>query len=376
MKKILVMYATAGIGHKKASLAIKQALDELGAADCAVTLIDSLDHTSEFFKKAYLGSYLFMVNEVPTFWGASYYLTGNYYVNLLGAKLRRMSNTFHGRKLEEFLMREDFDVIVSTHFFGSEVVATMKRSGKLRARLITVVTDYRLHSWWVNEPTDTYVVASDDTKDDLARWKVDPSRVRVMGIPVEPTFARPCDRQKVLGALSFKVEIFTILVIGGGFGVGPIEDIVRSANGLSRPAQVIVICGHNEELKKRIDAIRPNPGMTIKTFGFVDNVYEYMEVADILISKSGGITVSESMAKGLPMLVIAPILGQETGNSDFLVKHGAAITIDAVPQLGGVLEDLAAHPEKIAALRANIDRIRKPNACYDIAHLALDTARS
>ena len=127
---------------------------------------------------------------------------------------------------------------------------------------------------------------------------------------------------------------------------------------------------------KRLQAVKFNPNVTARILGFVDNVYEYMEIADLLISKSGGITVSESLAKELPLLVIAPIMGQETRNSDFLIKHGAAIKIDATPQLAGVLEDLTACPEKIEDLRAHIRLIKKPNACYDIAHLALDVARN
>lgn len=375
MKKILIMYATAGIGHKKAAIAVKKALDEIGPADCQITLIDSLDYTTDVFKKGYLGSYLFMVNKVPTFWGLSYYLTDNPAFHILGSKLRRMNNAHYSKRLCEHLVASDYDVIISTHFFGSEVVADLKRKGAIRSKLITVVTDYRLHSWWVNAPTDIYVVAGEDTKSDLVRWKVDPATVRVLGIPVEPVFAKPVDRQRVLDALGFRDEIFTVLVIGGGFGVGPIEDIVRAANALTRQVQIIAICGHNAELERRIAAVAPGPRAAIRAFGFVDTVYEYMAVSDILISKSGGITVSESMAEELPMLVIAPIMGQETGNCDFLVSHGAAVRIGAVPELGGVLEDLARDPAKITGLRNAISRIKKPNACYDVANLAIAAAR-
>lgn len=373
MKKILIMYATAGIGHKKAAIAVKKALDEIAPdpRECEVTLIDSLDYTNGFFKKGYLDSYLFMVNKAPSLWGFSYHLTDNYCCNLIVSKMRRANNAMHSARLADFLVAGDFDAIVSTHFFGSEVAASLKRRGRIRAKLITVVTDFRLHSWWVADPTDIYVVAGDDAKDDLIRWRVDPSRVRVLGIPVEPVFTRKADRRKVLSALGFKEGIFTILVIGGGFGVGPIEDIVATVDGMRRPVQLVVVCGHNAELMKRLQGKRLNPEVAMKVFGFVDNVYEYMEASDILISKSGGITVSESMAKELPMLVIAPIIGQETRNSEYLVKHAAAVKIDAVSELKGALEDLASHPEKVAALRESIGRIKKPNACYDIAGLAL-----
>lgn len=376
MKKILIMYATAGIGHKKASLAVKKALDEMNPADCEITIVDSLDYTNDTFKKGYLGSYLFMVNKTPRLWGRSYYMTDNFYFHkILGSPVRRLNNLINAGRLTDFLIKSDFDVIISTHFFGSKVIADLKRRKKLRSRLITVVTDYRLHAWWINEPTDVYVVAGEDAEEDLIRWKISPSNIKILGIPVEPVFTKDVDKARVLGSLGFKNEIFTILVVGGGFGVGPIEEIVNTVNALCKPVQLIAVCGHNEELVKRLQAIKLNPAMSMKIFGFIDNVYEYMAISHILISKSGGITVSESMAKELPMLVIAPIIGQETRNCDFLIKHGAAIKLDAVSQLAEVLRDLVSNPVKIDALRSNIRKIKKPNACYDIANLAIEMAK-
>lgn len=375
MNKILIMYATAGIGHKKASLAVKKALDEVASKEYEVTIIDSLDYTTNTFKRQYLEFYLFMVNKMPFIWGLSYYLTDNYFFNLIISKLRRLNNACYSKRLTEFLIANNYDCIISTHFFGSEVASELKKSGRIGARLVTVVTDYRLHSWWVSEPTDIYVVAGVDAREDLIRWRIDPAKIKVLGIPVEPAFTKKVDKVKVLSSLGFGDGIFTILVIGGGFGVGPIEDIVNAVNSINKPVQLIAVCGHNEELVKRLEAIKSNGNMSIKIFGFIDNVYEYMEISDILISKSGGITVSESMAKVLPMIVIAPIIGQETRNCDFLIKHGSAIKIEAVSELPGLLQDLVSHPDKVDTLRENIRRIMKPNACYDIANLALDMAR-
>ena len=129
--------------------------------------------------------------------------------------------------------------------------------------------------------------------------------------------------------------------------MGPIEGIVKAASAVSPPAQMIVVCGHNEELLKRIEALRAGiKAQQVKAVGFVDNIYELMASADVLISKSGGITVSESLAKGLPMIIISPIIGQETRNSDYLIKERAALRLNTVADLGGVIRDLAAHPPR------------------------------
>ncbi|MBU0895117.1 MAG: glycosyltransferase [Candidatus Omnitrophica bacterium] len=374
MRKILIAYATAGIGHKKAAQAVKAALDEMAPADTEVRLIDALDYTGPFFKWLYLQMYLFMVNKTPTFWGLSYYFTDNPLVNILVSKLRRLNNWFNSKKLREYLLEWKPDAIISTHFFASEVIGDMKKQGILRSRLITVITDYGSHSWWIADKTDAYVVACEDTKGDLIKWGVEEPRIKVLGIPVEPIFSKPLDGQAILDKTGMKDDRLTALVIGGGFGVGPIEAIVKIIDSISRPMQIIAICGHNEELVKRLEALKLNFKDKMVVFGFVNNVYEYMEIADLLISKSGGITVSESLAKELPMVVIAPIIGQETRNSSFLVSHGAAIKVDKIDDLREALEKLTSHPERLVSMRSEIQKIKKPASCYDVAKLALEAA--
>ena len=373
MKKILIVYGTAGIGHKKAALAVKAAFDEMKPADAQVAIIDSLDYTNPFFKKAYLDTYLFMVNKLPTFWGLSYYLTDNFFVNLVVSKMRRINNWLNSGPFRKYLIETKPDVIVSTHFFASEIIAVMKKKGELDSRLITVLTDYRIHSWWVSEPTDIYVVGGEGAREDLiGTWKVDPSGIKVFGIPVEPVFSKPLDRRGILAKAGLQDGVFTVLVIGGGFGVGPIENIIKIISSIPQTVQIIAICGHNETLVKELEALKPTLKDRLSVLGFVNNVYEYMASADVLISKSGGITSTESMARDLPLIVIAPIIGQETRNSDYLTSEGAAVKIDKPYELKAVLEDLVSHPEKLGRMRDAIARIKKPRACYDVAQLALE----
>lgn len=371
MKKILIVYATAGIGHKKASMAVKEAFDEMAPKDAEVTLIDALDYTNDFFRWSYLQAYLLMVNKLPTLWGLSYYFTDNRYVDIIVSALRRINNWFNSGKLVQYIKDSKPDVVISTHFLPSEVISDLKEVGETQARLVTVVTDYRLHSWWVCDFTDTYVVASQEAKNDLIGWKVDPSKIKVLGIPVEPVFTKTMDKDKTLEKLGLKKDIFTVLVVGGGFGVGPIEEIVKSVDEVSRPIQIVTICGHNEELVGKLNALKPKLKSHLTVTGFADNVYEYMEASDILISKSGGITVSESLAKEIPMVIISPILGQETRNSDFLIGNGAAMKIAKPSELKALIEDLLSHPEKLTNMKEAIRKVRKPYACYDVVKLVL-----
>jgi processive 1,2-diacylglycerol beta-glucosyltransferase len=372
-RSILILYATAGIGHKKASLAVKQALDEIAPKDVKVTVADSLDYTNPFFKWAYLESYLLMVNRLPTFWGLSYYLTDNRFVNIVVSFLRRINNYFNSAALRKYLIETKPDVVVSTHFFASEVIADMKRSGTVTSRLVTVVTDYRLHSWWVAPETDVYVVGGEEARSDLIdKWGTDPSRIKVLGIPVEPIFSKELDREAIRRRMGLRKDIPTILAMSGGFGVGPLIEIVNLINDIPEPVQVLAVCGHNEGLVKRLEGMRPGLTHKLDIYGFIQNVYELMEVSDLIISKSGGITVTESLAKDLPMVVIKPIIGQETRNCDFLLSNGAAVRASDMKELRTILEDIAKHPDRIAKMREAIARIRKPRACYDVARLALE----
>ncbi|MFA5256356.1 MAG: glycosyltransferase [Candidatus Omnitrophota bacterium] len=373
MKKILVVYATAGIGHKKAAVAVKKAYDEMKLPGVEVTLIDALDYTNKFFKWSYLQIYLLMVNKLPTFWGLSYYLTDLPFVDLFVSYIRRINNWANSKKLVNYILDTKPDVIISTHFFASEVIADMKHKSLMLSRLVTVVTDYKLHAWWVCEGTDSYIVASEDTRRDLEGRKVDPAKIKVMGIPVEPVFSKTLDRPKIFKETGLRDDLFTILVIGGGFGVGPIEGIVNVIRRIPRELQTVVVCGHNEELVRKINSLKDEYKLNMKVLGFIDNVYEYMDISDILISKSGGITVSESLAKEIPLVVISPILGQETGNSSFLVRNNAAVKVKRLDDLKTALEDLISDPIKLDKMKEAIKKIKKPYAAYDVAKFAYES---
>jgi processive 1,2-diacylglycerol beta-glucosyltransferase len=293
-------------------------------------------------------------------------------VDLFVSGLRRINNWANSKKLVRLVLDMKPDVVISTHFFASEVIADMKSKRVTDTKLVTVITDFRVHAWWLAEGTDYYVVASEDVRRELLARKIDPSIVKVMGIPVEPVFSKQLDRKNIFNATALKDDLFTILVIGGGFGVGPIEGIVKVLAQIKRNLQAVVICGRNEELVKNIEKLRDELKLNIKVTGFVDNVYEYMEISDVLISKSGGITVSESLAKDIPMVIISPIIGQETANCNFLIKNKAAVKVDRLEDLKGALEGLMNDPVKLDSMKDSIKSVRKPNAAYDVARLAYD----
>lgn len=372
MKKILVSYATAGVGHKRAALSIREALEELSPGGVEISIIDSLNYTNDFFRWTYLKGFVFLVNRLPKLWGLLYFLTDSALVNAVVSGLSRMSNWINSRKLREYLIATQPDIIVSAHFYLSEVASDLKRKKVLHSQLVTVVTDYVLHAWWVASETDIYIVGSDHARQDLLRWKTDPEKIKVLGIPVAPIFCKKLDKKSIRDRVGIQDHVMTILVLGGGYGIGPIEGIVKAIDTVQVPIQIVAICGFNKELAGRLELLRPNFKHEMKVLGFIYNVNEYMEAADLLISKSGGITTAESLSKDLPMLVVSPILGQETRNCDFLINAGAAVKIKGISGIKSAIEDIAAHPDKMDSMKQAIRNIRRPAASYDIARMVLE----
>ncbi|MCX5715749.1 MAG: glycosyltransferase [Candidatus Omnitrophica bacterium] len=391
MKKIFIIYATAGEGHKMAAVAIKTAFNELAPKDTQIELIDALEHTDNFFKSSYPAIYLFMVTYIPTIWGFFYYwLDAKWFYPLLKL-VRRIVNTVHGRTLEKFLTESQPDVIVATHFLASEVAAELKRKNKIRSKLITCVTDFRMHSFWFAENTDCFYVGFEETKIDLTKkWRFTPDRIRIFGMPISPKFELVKNREAIQDSLGLAKGLFTVFVTSGGFGVGPILALVKSLIRMNMPIQILVVCGHNEKLRDQINKLTAYPASagsryrdnlqltaTVKTFGFIDYMDELMSVSDVIVTKTGGLICSEAIAKGLPLIITAPIPGQETRNAKLLLKHKAALKLKRPRQIKKIIQNIYSNQKETSLLfemRENIKSIRVQNSALNIARAVTEAA--
>jgi processive 1,2-diacylglycerol beta-glucosyltransferase len=367
----LIVYAKAGAGHLRAAEAVFAAFKRRGQ-EKDVKLIDCLDYTYPWFKPFYPQSYLFLVRFLPLVWAFIYYALENRAIYSLIRPLRRVNNRLVSKRFAEFLKKERPKVVISTQFFASEVVAALKKKGEIDSLLVSVVTDFGLHTFWESKNVDIFVVASEDTKKDLMSRNVPEEKIRVLGIPIEPpdkAFNKP-EIQKEIG---LKQGLLTILIVGGGFGVGPIKKLVFSLNKLSdevrEKVQLLVVCSRNKKLYGEMKKIASGLKISSKIFGFVPNLYKMMVASDVIISKSGGLTVSESLSSGLPMIIISPIPGQETKNCDLLVKRGAAVRIDRAFEVKKVIEELVEIPDKLAGMRQSALALARPNSADDIVTL-------
>ena len=367
--KILITYAYAGIGHKKAAEAVRNALREFKSAQ--VRTVDVLDYTNRFFRFSYPRIYLFLINRAACLWGFFYYLLDTRVVDIFLAPIRRFSHSVNSKRFIRFLLDEKPDVVISTHFLPSEVISGLKRNGDFRGTLITIVTDFMPHSFWMARDSDYFVVAIEKTKKDLLKRGIKEDRIKVLGIPCDPVFSISKGRERLIRDLGLEDGFFNLLVMGGGFGTGPVREIVdsvfRSGSPIYNKVQVIVICGKNkrlfDELKERKDALRAR----LCVFGYMNNIDEFMEASDLIITKSGGLTVSEALSKKLPMIVIQPIPGQETRNCEILQAYGIAVRANNAREVLSRVEEFIKFPEKILGMKARINLLSYPGAARDIA---------
>jgi processive 1,2-diacylglycerol beta-glucosyltransferase len=373
--RILVLSAAVGAGHLRAAQAVELALREL-APDAQVQNTDVLTLTNAPFRKVYGSAYLDLVNKAPHVLGYLYDLLDRPRgPDSKRDKLRLVVEKVNLKKFTDLLGDGQWDVVVSTHFLPAEIIASLRRDGKSHLPQITVTTDFETHRLWVNEPCDAYTTATDEGAAYLEHWGVPPGHVRVTGIPIHPAFRRPRDREACLRNQDLVGDRPIILQLAGGFGVGPIEKLFRAVLDVRTPLEVVVVCGRNAEARQQLDQVTVPGHHRAKVIGFTDQIDELMQVADVVLSKPGGLTTSEVLARGAVMAIVNPIPGQETRNSDYLLENGAAIKINNAGTLAFKLSQLLADRPRLETIKANARRLARPEAAFDVARMALDLAR-
>lgn len=371
--KILVFHASAGQGHKKAAEVAGKALLAHGNDSLDIEVLDALDFMPAFSKKNYLNFYYYCVKYIPKLWGWFYDFTDRPDVYAVIRPIRRFYNHLISQRLVEKIMRDPPDLIVSTHFFASEVAAHLKATRDLKSRLITVITDFMPHTFWINAITDAYWVMAEDTKKDLIKRGVQEAMIFAKGIPVEKVFQKQDKKNEMLAKHGLGPGRFTILLTSGSFGFAAYEAVLKELALFSDKIQAFVVCGNNEFAKRQLEA--QSFSYPVKVFGFVNFMHELMEASDLMIAKSGGLTSSEGLAKGIPMVVTQPIPGQETRNVDFLKFHEAAFFIQSPEQVRLIVDNILKHPALLESKRLAIARIAKPEAAADLARFAFELCR-
>lgn len=357
--KIIITYASAGAGHLKAAEAIYSYLKE-HHKEVDVQIIDVLSKANVLFRLSYKYTYLLMVKHALLLWHWGFRITHNRPLRIFTREISSLTNRVNTKDFAKFLIEEKADFIISTHFLPSKIAASLRMNRKINSKLVTVITDFGVHRFWIAKGTDIYVVASTFTKQQLISEGIAEESIKVIGIPLDAKFGLKYEKGSLLKKNNLKQNKFTVLITTGSFGIGPIEEIVDL---LHNNAQIIVICACNKRLFKRLkDKNYPS----VLTLGFVNNTQELMAVSDIIITKPGGLTISEALAMELVPVFIHPIPGQETENAKILERYGVSLCIERTEDVREVILDYKYHPEKLNKIREKIREIKKPFASQEL----------
>jgi processive 1,2-diacylglycerol beta-glucosyltransferase len=370
--RVLLLSASSGAGHVRAAQALEKAFAARG--DCAVEHIDAIEYVSKLFQRVYDKAYISMVRRAPELMGVLYERTDQPWQH---PRRRLVLDRLNTAPMVGMLKRVQPDLCVATHFLPAEIIAWLIAKRKLHARNAIVVTDYDVHAMWLCRTVDRYYVAIDEAAEYLARIGVPREKLRVTGIPVDPLFSKPLDRAEARRVLGLDPSALSILVSAGGYGIGPVEQLVNDLLALQRPWQIIAIAGKAEKVRKRLEEISrkagklPNGAPRLVPVGFTTDMDKYMAAADLLVGKAGGLTTSEALSRILPMALIEPIPGQEERNADHLLEAGAAIRCNNLPAAAWKIAALLDDPPRLERMRDAARSMAKPNAAAIIAEDAL-----
>ena len=371
MNRILIMSAAVGAGHLRAAQAIELAAREL-LPHTEVENLDILTLTNAAFRRMYGTAYLDLVNKAPHLLGYFYDLadqpsrSGKHRADRLLLAVEKLNL----RPLVDRLCQQKYDLIINSHFLPAKIVADLRRAGTIDVPQVTVTTDFETHRLWVNDPCEQYFTATDEGAAYLASFGVSPERITTVGIPIHPAFANALDRQELRRKYGLNQQRPVVLQLSGGFGVGPISRIHRALLAVETPLDLVTICGRNEAVQAELNAIDVPPQHGRQIIGYTTQMHELMAVADLVVSKPGGLTTSETLASGAAMVIVNPIPGQESRNSDFLLEHNAAIKANSLATLSYKVGRLLADPPRLEQLRLSARKLGHPQAAYDVVRWA------
>lgn len=368
MKKILIFYASYGGGHLSAANSIKNYLSS-NYENIDVELIDCMKYINKPIEKITTTAYNEMAKKAPWAWGKIYSDSQKGPL----AHITTRSNQVFAIKLLRLLREKNPDLIISTHPFGSQMCSYLKRKGKITSKIATILTDFAPHDQWLvgSDYTDYFFVAHNKMKEYLISKNIPENKIFATGIPISNKFLETFNTSKILNSLGFKENLKTILFFAGGkFGLGKsrtleiFNTLVNDFNNI----QVIAISGKNKKMYEDFNQIVKAANKTdfIRVFEFVNNVPELMAISDIVITKPGGLTTTESLVSGLPMIIINPIPGQEEENAQFLEHSNIGIWLKKQMNITETISNFISNDAKLKQMKENTKKISNRNSTKDI----------
>lgn len=370
MKKILILYAKYGGGHFSTAKSLKNYLDD-NYEDVETEMVDCIEYINKSLNKVTTGAYKQLAKNVPWAWKRIYYHSEKGTLS----KISTTTNKVMALKLLKIFNNINPDLVISTHPFATQMTSYLKKSKKVNCKLATVMTDFMSHDQWLirHELSNYFFVSNAIMKTALVKRRINKDKIFVTGIPISDKFSKEIDVNNVIREFDLLPNKKTILFFGGGeLGLGNdstiklLEAFINNKNDF----QIIAISGKNAKMKRHFNELLEKYGnKKIKVLEYTDKVPELMRISTLVVSKPGGLTTSESMASGVPMVIINPIPGQEEENAEFLEGSGAAIWLRKTDDPNKVVDDLMKYSYKLTEMKENAKSIAKPNATKRICNI-------
>ncbi|HEY3424968.1 MAG TPA: glycosyltransferase [Negativicutes bacterium] len=362
-KNVLIVSASIGSGHTQAARAIQAEL-MLQSPGVNVQVVDFMDGSSSYFNTILKEAYLKMIDIVPNMYD---YLYRWSQAPLPGSNVKYMLAFIMKKMMLRLLAKYKPDLVVFTHPFPCSAAAYLRRIKQIQVPLAVVITDFSLHGLWIYDEIDCYFVASERLKLQLVEQGICGQSIYVTGIPTAAVFRQRSNN------LAYKAELGldgrpVLLIMGGGLGLGAMKEAIYHLNAVSRPLQMIVVTGHNTSLEKSLKAMAWQSGHSVKVLGYARNIKELMAVANLLITKPGGLTCSEAIVMELPLLLMDALPGQEQDNAAYLTQEGLALQLKDCTQMSTVVTRLLSQQHQLAAIKTKMREVRRPDAAIKIAH--------
>lgn len=362
-KNILVVTASMGSGHNKAANAVAEAIKRKYPVN-KINVIDFMSTETAYFNSLVKDIYLKMLDHTPSVYEFFYKFTSD---STKGSTIQSVFAHAMKKDMRELIKKYEADMVICTHPFPCAAASYLKQTGEINIPLITVMTDFCVHQFWLYKNIDIYFTANDLLKKEMVNQGLLEERIFVTGIPVGYNFRVDYNRDDLLAKFKLEKDKPVALIMGGGLGLGGVKNALCQLERLKKDIQILVITGANVALWSEMNKYAQHSKHKIFVWGYSHNIQEFMSVATFLISKPGALTISEALTRELPMILHDPIPGPEVDNAKFVSDNGAAIWVRHQDTLDAVVREVLSDATILPKLRNNAKVLKKPYASDNIA---------
>ncbi|HXH51091.1 MAG TPA: glycosyltransferase [Terriglobia bacterium] len=366
IRRIAILTLGVGTGHLRASQAIHQALHD-GADDIEARTIDLLDFAEPWFLRSYVYPYWLTLRRAPSVWRKVF-------------EIRQRGRI--KKAIPDWLLRRGFrpvlarlqasrpHLVIATERGAARLAALGRREGWFDAPILAAQTDFCSVPSWAGNEIDVHCVGSEEAKGQMISWGVSANRIVNCGVPIDPAFALSFDRAELRRAFGLHPKRPVVLVMGGGIKPAPLDTIIQSLEMCNHPVQVLALTARHGSMRQRLEAMRGKLALDLHVFGWSGSIPELMASADLLITRPGGLTTSEAMASGLPMILAFPVAGMEEQNLKFLADRNVGIVASGPEEIPSLVSGLLDDPKLLEALSARGQEMSRPDSAHGVAQVA------